>query len=110
MTHLTVALVLAVAALPAAARDDPGFDPRDSGPGRIDVSGYPPEQQASYRLFLDKCSKCHTAARPFNSHFTAKEWKVYLKRMLRRPDTNADENQARELYFFLKYYSEQQKD
>jgi len=102
-----LALVLA-ATLGLAARPAVPPDARDRGPGTVDVSGYPAEQQENYVLFLDKCSKCHPVARPINSKFNAQEWKVYLKRMLRRPDCNTSVEQARMIYSFLKYYSEQQ--
>jgi len=42
----------------------------DGGPRTLDVSAYPPEMQKIYReLFIPKCSRCHTAARPINSSF-----------------------------------------
>ena len=59
-----LALALALTAAPA---DKVEHDPRDDGPDKIDVSGYPKEQQARYPVFLQKCSKCHPVARPINS-------------------------------------------
>ncbi len=109
MTRLALALAFAASlgrALAAQPTTPP--DARDRGPGRIDVSEYPAEQQEHYVLFVDKCSKCHTVARPINSRFNAQEWKVYLKRMLRRPDCNTSVEQARQIYSFLKFYSERQ--
>lgn len=41
----------------------------DSGPNSIDVSGYPTDAQAGYKLLQDKCQRCHTASRPLNSQF-----------------------------------------
>lgn len=38
--------------------------PQDKGPATINVSSYPPELQKSYKVFTEKCSKCHTIARP----------------------------------------------
>ena len=35
--------------------------PQDKGPNKIDISSYPAEQQKSYKMFTDKCSKCHDA-------------------------------------------------
>jgi hypothetical protein len=92
---------LAIAAEPGKAPPDP----RDSGPGQVDVSAYPPEQQRRYAIFERKCSKCHPAARPINSRFNASEWKRYMKRMIRRPNAGVTDDQADEIYEFLKYYS-----
>jgi len=42
----------------------------DLGPDRIDVSAYPADLQNTYRtLLIDKCARCHTAARVLNSQF-----------------------------------------
>lgn len=43
--------------------------PNDFGPTAINVSHYPKKMQGYYRLFLSKCSKCHTVARPINAQF-----------------------------------------
>ena len=40
----------------------------DAGKKTIDVTKYPAEQKANYALFMKKCVKCHTTARPINSH------------------------------------------
>ncbi len=112
MRRTIVVLALAGAAvLGRAAAEDRKFVPdwRDKGPDRIDVSTWPENEQENYRVFSEKCNKCHTVARPINSRFTAQEWKRYLKRMLRRPDSNIDEEQARHIYDFLKYWSVKQQ-
>jgi hypothetical protein len=101
----------ALAALFVAAdppyKPDPAFAARDGGPGTIDVSSYPAEQQQNYETFSAKCSKCHPLARPINSRFTAAEWKRYMKRMVRRPNSGINEEQAKHIYDFLKHYSAQ---
>jgi hypothetical protein len=99
--------LVAVAALRLTLSGDPaaGTDARDSGPDRIDVSSYPPEQKGRYELFRQKCSKCHSIARPVNSRFTAQEWKRYVKRMVRRPNAGITDEQAEDVFEFLKYYS-----
>jgi hypothetical protein len=93
-----------VAAAPAE-KPDPRFAARDAGPGTIDVSGYPDDQQRSYALFAAKCSKCHPLARPINSRFSGDEWKRYMKKMIRRPNSGINEEQAAVIYGFLVYYS-----
>jgi hypothetical protein len=104
--NYTLGVVLA-AALAIGAKD-PGkadWDPRDGGPDKIDVSSWPPAMQKRYPLFTAKCSKCHPVARPINSRFDAGEWKRYMKKMIRRPNSGINEEQAADIYEFLKYYS-----
>lgn len=99
-----------VAALPlllaaAGSSDQAPPDPRDNGPGHIDVKTWPLEHQRRYPLFEAKCAKCHPLARTINSHFTAADWKRYAKRMIRRPNSGINEEQAVELYQFLAYFA-----
>ncbi|HTP25890.1 MAG TPA: hypothetical protein VMK12_09555 [Anaeromyxobacteraceae bacterium] len=102
MLSVTIALSFA---LGAAGPEIPAWDPRDEGPSAIDVSSYPPEQQQRYRLFGVKCSKCHPVSRAVNSDFDATEWKRYMKKMIRRPNSGANEEQSAEIYEFLKEYA-----
>lgn len=56
--------------------------PADMGPDTIDVTAYPAPQQENYRLFVEKCSLCHTLARPINSPLVdASTWGRYVRRM-----------------------------
>ncbi len=60
---------------------EPAF-PADLGPDTIDVSAYPASQQENYALFAEKCSICHTLARPIHSPLVdASTWTRYVKRM-----------------------------
>ncbi|MBI4248402.1 MAG: hypothetical protein HY611_02775 [Elusimicrobia bacterium] len=43
--------------------------PNDCGPETLDVSKYPKELQAGYKILSQKCSRCHTPARPLHSEF-----------------------------------------
>jgi hypothetical protein len=105
----TLGVMLALA-LTLGAKDAPRaeWDPRDDGPDRVDVSSWPPEMQRRYPVFTAKCSKCHPVARPINSRFDAVEWKRYMKKMIRRPNSGINEEQAADIYEFLKYYSARQ--
>ncbi len=47
---------------------------QDKGPDKLDVSAYPAEIQAGYKVFSSKCTKCHTLARPINTAMTHDEW------------------------------------
>jgi hypothetical protein len=102
---LALALVALVGVALAAEPEKAPPDPRDSGPDKIDVSGYPPEQQKRYVIFEKKCAKCHPVARAINSRFNASEWKRYMKRMIRRPNAGVTDDQADEIYEFLKFYA-----
>ena len=107
ITRFVLALVLALgAAGPAAVSAD--ADARDSGSDSVDVSKYPDVQKKNYALFQQRCSKCHTTARAINAKFGAQEWKRYMKRMVRRPNSNISEDEADQIYDFLKFHSEKQ--
>lgn len=107
---LLAGIVLAATTLAVAApkyTPDPAYADRDAGPGAIDVSAYPADQKGRYDVFAAKCAKCHPLARPINSRISADDWKRYMKRMIRRPNSGINEEQAKEIYEFLKYYSAQ---
>lgn len=108
MKRIALAALLAALALPvlAAEPEQAPPDPRDSGPDKIDVSSYPAEQQRRYGLFEKKCAKCHPVARAINSRFNASEWKRYMKRMVRRPNAGVTDDQADDIYEFLKFYAQ----
>ncbi len=108
MKTLAIAGSLLFAALVSAAepkQDKP--DPRDFGPGTIDVSAYPAQQQRQYEIYASKCNKCHPLARSVNARFNANDWKRYMKRMIRRPNSGINEEQAAQIYEFLKFYTVQ---
>jgi hypothetical protein len=97
----------ALVALLVSAEPQDKPDPRDSGPDKIDVSGYPAAQQKHYEVYAAKCSKCHPLARSVNARFNSTDWKRYMKRMIRRPNSGINEEQAAQIYEFLKFYSAQ---
>jgi hypothetical protein len=99
-------LAAALATLVSAADPQKAeYDPRDSGPDSIDVSKYPEDQQRRYDVMVAKCVKCHPLARTVNSRFNSRQWKRYMKRMLRRPNSGVNEEQAQRVYEFLKFHS-----
>jgi hypothetical protein len=97
----------ALVALLVSAEPQDKPDPRDFGADKVDVSGYPPAQQKQYDVYAAKCAKCHPLARSVNARFSATDWKRYMKRMIRRPNSGINEEQAALIYEFLKYYSAQ---
>ena len=77
--------------------------PADAGPDFIDVSNYTPEMQKSYEVFRQKCSRCHTLARPINSDFQSEEWRTYVYKMMRKPGSGLVPKTAEEIIDFLVY-------
>ena len=73
----------------------------DLGPAWIDVSAYPPEQQQAYALFSQRCSKCHTLARPINSSLDPDQWTAYVARMSRKPGSGISPKDAETVRGFL---------
>src|ERR1035441_5387770 len=71
--------------------------PQDKGPAKIDVSAYPAAQQQGYKVFTDKCAKCHTIARPINTTMTKAEWERYVKRMMRSEEHTSELQSLRQL-------------
>ena len=84
--------------------------PQDKGPATINVSSYPPAQQQAYKLFVNKCSQCHTIARPINTSMTRTEWMMYVKRMMHKPNSGIDNIQGKEIFEFLAYDQQMRKD
>lgn len=78
----------------------------DKGSQTIDVSSYPEEMQQKYQLFAERCSKCHTLARPINSDYALEEeWSRYVKRMMRKPGSGIAPKEAKQIFEFLAYDS-----
>jgi hypothetical protein len=61
-------------------------------------------------VFADKCSKCHTIARPINTTMTRPEWERYVKRMMHKPNSGINDNQGKTIFEFVAYDQENRKD
>jgi hypothetical protein len=90
------------------------LDPRilayDKGPAKIDVSKYPENMKAAYKVFMVKCSKCHTPARAINSDFALDdEWERYVKRMMRKAGTWISPDEGKQIFEFVVYDSKIRK-
>jgi cytochrome c5 len=84
--------------------------PQDKGPAKIDVSTYPAAQQQGYKVFTDKCAKCHTIARPINTTMTKDEWERYVKRMMHKPNSGISDSQGKTIFDFVAYDQANRKD
>ena len=106
----TMTLACLSAPLFLAAQSSNVTLPQDKGPDKINVSAYPPDQQKGYKVFVDKCAKCHTIARPINTTMTLPEWSRYVKRMMHKPNSGISDSQGKTIYEFLAYDEENRKD
>ena len=89
---------------------DPKIAAFDKGTTKIDVSKYPAEIKANYKLFTVKCGKCHTVARGINCDYVlADEWERYIKRMMRRAGDFISADEGKQLFDFLAYDSKTRK-
>ena len=86
-----------------APRAVPKTYPADKGPNFIDVTAYPVKMQEAYKLFTNKCSRCHTVARPINSTFTPEEWRKYVYKMMRKPGSGLTPKTTEKIIEFLIY-------
>lgn len=82
----------------------------DKGPAKVDVSKYPQDIQADYKVFLTKCSKCHTVARAINCEFALdEEWERYVKRMMNKAGTFISPVEGKQIFDFVSYDSKTRK-
>lgn len=107
------AAMLSLTLVVSAAQEEP-LDPRilayDKGPNKIDVSKYPKDMQARYKIFANKCVKCHTLARPINCEFALEdEWERYVKRMMNKSGTLISADEGKQIFEFLAYDSKTRK-
>jgi mono/diheme cytochrome c family protein len=102
--------MILLAPLSLAAQTSNVVLPQDKGPDKIDVSAYPAAQQANYKLFAGKCSKCHTIARPLNTMMKRDEWERYVKRMMHKPNSGISDSQGKQIFEFVVYDQTERKD
>jgi mono/diheme cytochrome c family protein len=84
--------------------------PQDKGPDKIDVSSYPPDMQKGYKLFVEKCAKCHTIARPLNTTMPVEDWRRYVKRMMHKPNSGIGDDDGKQIFEFLSYDQTNRKE
>lgn len=109
------ALVLGLCAAAKAADEPPASTPEqlealDKGVDKIDVTKYPKAQQDNYAVFAEKCSKCHTLARPINSDYALpEEWTAYVDKMRHKKRSGIDDDAQKVVTDFLIYDSSVRK-
>jgi hypothetical protein len=91
----------------AAARDLAGC--RASGIERsegMDLAALPAEEQGDYVVFAQRCSKCHSLARPLGSGISDDTyWERYVDRMRRQPGSGIRGEDVQPILRFLHWYS-----
>jgi hypothetical protein len=98
-----------LAALSLALLTQTGCPPPDARSETIDRASLPAEVRAEYDVFAERCSKCHSLARPLNSGIVDDDyWAMYVARMRRQPSSGISIEDSRVILRFLHYYSLEQ--
>src|SRR4051794_19568523 len=73
---------------------------------RLDPAKMPEGVRAEYALFAQRCSRCHTLARPLQSGITDDVyWAIYVERMRRQPGSGISVEDTIPILRFLHYFS-----
>jgi hypothetical protein len=92
---LTIAGAAAIAAVACGSHKE-GLDP----------SQVPSELSSDYTLFTQRCSKCHSLARPLSAGIRDDDqWVNYVNRMRRQPGSGISLNDQAHILRFLKWYA-----
>ncbi|MBI5042729.1 MAG: c-type cytochrome [Nitrospirae bacterium] len=75
----------------------------------VDISNYPIEAKEGYKIFSQKCVKCHSAAKPLNAPYSGDAWKTSVYRMMRKEGSFITQKEADKIYAFLVQYSSNRK-
>lgn len=71
----------------------------------FDVNTMPSDVKSAYDVFLSRCSKCHTPARPLNAPVESmSHWERYVTRMRRMPGSGISERDGDQILKFLDFY------
>jgi hypothetical protein len=79
------------------------------------VTGIPesqltPQVRADYEVFAQRCSKCHSLAKPLNANVDDDEhWVRYVAKMRRQPGSGISERDGEAILRFLHVLVEQQR-
>ena len=78
--------------------------------GGLMASALPEGVRSDYEVFAQRCSKCHSLARPLQSGITDDAfWKEYVERMRRQPASGISPSDEEPILRFLHYYSLEEK-
>ncbi|HEY2518436.1 MAG TPA: hypothetical protein VGI39_46525 [Polyangiaceae bacterium] len=75
----------------------------------LDPQTLPEEVRPDYAVFAQRCSKCHSLARPLNSGIVDDDyWRLYVARMRRQPGSGISLEDSKVILRFLHYYSQEE--
>jgi hypothetical protein len=76
----------------------------------LDPATLPEGIRPDYAVFAQRCSKCHSLARPLSSGIDDDDyWAMYVARMRRQPASGISKEDTVVILRFLHYFSEQKK-
>ena len=79
-------------------------------PEGLEPGTLPPEVRADYNVFAQRCSRCHSLARPLNSGIDDDAyWQLYVTRMRRQPGSGITSEDEAVILRFLHFYSLERK-
>jgi hypothetical protein len=109
-SYVATALVVASLALVATFANGCGGASVQLRSEEMDPSTMPPDVVASYRVFTQRCSKCHSLGRVYDSGITDDEfWVKYVERMRRQPGSGITKGDESVVLHYLFYYSAQKR-
>jgi hypothetical protein len=74
------------------------------------VDRLPENVRADYEVFAQRCSKCHSLARPLESGIDDDQfWEMYVAKMRRMPSSGITKADGEAVLRFLRYYSAEQR-
>ncbi len=80
------------------------------GSDEVDTAKLPEDLRGDYAVFAQRCSKCHSLARPLTSGIDDDEyWRRYVEKMRRQPSSGISPDDEAPILRFLHYFSEEQK-
>jgi hypothetical protein len=72
----------------------------------VEVASLPEQARDDYEVFAQRCSKCHSLARPLDSGITDDGfWHEYVERMRRQPGSGISREDEVPILRFLHQYS-----
>ena len=75
----------------------------------VDVSNFPPDIQETYGVFANRCSRCHSLARPLSAGIKDPEhWVRYVRRMSLQPGSGIGPHNSGDILRFLLFYTDLQ--
>jgi hypothetical protein len=76
----------------------------------LDVAALPESVRPDYAVFAQRCSKCHSLARPLTSGIDDDDyWVMYVAKMRRQPESGISQDDTVVILRFLHYFSLEQK-